>query len=487
MLECVGCSCLAAGGPNPGEVLARGGWRPVAVGVWDVLLDPRAPRSDWSINQTLAIELAAYLDRVRPPRILEVGSGYSTAILAAYAAHHDAEVVTLEHDPTYFQATRRALRRLGVDRRLDLRLAPLRQQWFGDRGPYWWYGVRLDGEFDFVFIDGPPKVLGRRGAFFALQGHLRPGWRVWVDDGSRRHERQCVKLWEKEFSGSFLETRWDIDGKGVFDLSDAAGTSDQATDAATGRLAIGVLGQGDDNWWAQAKRALGGRVLESCQVVAVDRKELPGRLPKAAARFVDDRLPAAGPLPERRLRLLRSLVASPDVRYVLYLDDRWSPSTLDTSWLRRALDVLEHQPDVQQVSLGHLVDLGVDARLRQRPFSGSFPREPSLLGADRLRAALQADGRTRRSRAAASRQLAPLWTVQLTPGVFRRGDVADGPTEAAPDAGEGHLLPSGVVVAKARMLVAAAARRLGAAPKGGLEDALADVGAAAGGQPAGGA
>jgi Methyltransferase domain len=415
-----------------------------------------------------------------------VGSRYSTAILAAYAAHHGAEVVTLEHDADYFRATRRALRRLGVDRCLDLRLAPLRQQWFGERGPYWWYGVQLEGEFDFVFIDGPPKVLGRRGAFFALQGHLGPGWRVWVDDGSRRHERQCVRLWEKEFSGSFLETRWNIDGKGVFDLRDAGSAHDLAAAAATGQLAIGVLGHGDDNWWAQAKRALGKRVLESCRVVVVDRKEPTGRLPKAASGFVDQRLPAGGPLPERRLRLLRSLVAVPDVRHVLYLDDRWSASTLDTSWLRRTLDVLEHQPDVQQVSLGHLVDLGMAARTGRRPLLTPFPREPSLLGVDRLREALQPEGRTRRSRAAASRQPGPLWTVQLTPGVFRHVDLADGPGEAAPDAAERQPLPFGMVVTKARALVAAA-RRIGAARGDGLEDALADVSAAAGGQPAGGA
>jgi choline dehydrogenase-like flavoprotein len=487
MLECVGCSCLAAEVPTPGEVLARGGWRPVAVDIWDVLVDPRAPRSDWSINQMLAIELAAYLDRVRPPRILEVGSGYSTAILAAYAAHHGAEVVTLEHDPNYYRATRRALHRLGVDRHLDLRLAPLKQHWFGHRGPYWWYDHRLDGEFDFVFIDGPPKVLGRRGAFFALQGHLRPGWRVWVDDGSRRHERQCVRLWGEEFSGSFLETRWDIDGKGVFDLRDAAGARDQAADAATGRLAIGVLGHGDPNWWARVERTLGSGVLGPSRVVAVDRGQPPGRLPKAAAGFVDDRLPAGGPLPDRRLRLLRSLVAPPEVRYVLYLDDRWSPSTLDTTWLRRALEVLEQQPDVQQVSLGHLVDLAVDARTGRRSLPGPFPHEPSLLGADRLREALQANGRARRSRPAAARQPAPLWSVQLTPGVFRRRDVADGPAEAPSCAVDGQPLPLGVVVRKARTLVAAAARRLGAARGDGLEDALVDVGAAAGGQPAGGA
>jgi Methyltransferase domain len=456
------------------EVLARGGWRPVAVGVWDVLLDPRAPRSDWSINQMLAIELAAYLDRVRPERILEVGSGYSTAILAAHAAHYGAEVVTLEHDADYFRATRRALRRLGVDRHLDLRLAPLRRQWFGDHGPYWWYGVQLEGDFDFVFIDGPPK--GDRGwAFFALQGHLRPGWRIWVDDGFRSHESRCIRLWEKRFSGLFFETRWDIDGKGVFELRDASRAHEQAGDGAVaGRLGIAVLGCGDPNWWVQTERTLGSHLLNSSYVVAVDRGEPPRRLSKAAANFVDVRLPADGRLPERMLRMFRSLATQPGIRYVLYLDNQWSPSTLDASWLRRGLDILEGQPDVDQVCLRHLVDVGV-AGAGQRPFTGAFTREPSLLRADRLGTALQADGRARRSRSGTNRQPAPLWTVQLSPGVFRRNRMADSPAEAAPGAVEGQPPPFGGVVTQAARSLVAAARNLRAAPEGGLENALVDV------------
>jgi hypothetical protein len=465
--------------------LARGGWRPVAVGVWDVLTDLRAPRSDWSINQMLAIELATYLDRVRPRRILEVGSGYSTAILAAYATHHDADVVTLEHDARYFRSTRRALRQLGIDRRLDLRLAPLSLQWFGDHGPYWWYGVELIDDFDFVFIDGPPKVLGRRGAFFALQGHLRPGWRVWVDDGSRRHERRCVKLWDEEFSGHFHETRWDIDGKGVFDLRDANGVDDgTGKGAVAGRLGIGIVGHDDRNWWGQAERTLGSDILDSSYVVAVDRGEPPGRpLPKTAGRFVDTRMAADGGLSERILRMFRSLVTQPGVRYVLYLDDRWSASTLDTGWLRRGLDILEHQQDVEQVLLRHLVDVGVTASAPQQPFSGLFTREPSLLRADRLRAVLQADGRTRRSRSGAGRRPASFWTVQLSPGVFRRSDM-NGQEEVAPGDAESRPLPAGGVVTKAAHALAAAVGSLRGSREDGLENGLVDLTAATVGRPA---
>jgi Methyltransferase domain len=425
-------------------------------------MDPRAPRSDWSITQTLAIELAAYLDRVRPPRILEVGSGYSTAILAAYAEHHGAEVVTLEHDATYFRDTRRALRQLGVDRRLDLRLAPLRRQWFGARGPYWWYGVELEGEFDFVFIDGPPKVLGRRGAFFALQGHLRPGWQVWVDDGFRRHERQCVRLWEEAFAGAFLESCWDIDHKGVFVLRDANEVHDEpGIGATTDRLGIGVLGNGDPSWWRRAERYFGHRFLDSCYVVVMDRGEPPGRpLSAAAARFVDARPAGQGLLAERILTMFRLLAAQPGIRYVLYLDDRWWPSTLDTSWLRRGLGILEHQPDVERVALRHLADVSTTGAGEQRPVPEPFPREPSLLRADRLGTALQAGWAADRARcpgrSPAGLDPAPLWTVQLSPGVFRQNGGTGPPAAARPDPEERRTPAADrAVVHPTRPLVAA--------------------------------
>jgi hypothetical protein len=405
------------------EVVVRRG-RPAAAGVWDVLTSPDVPRSDWSINQMLAIELAAYLDRVRPPRILEAGSGYSTAILAAYAAHHDAEVVTLEHDFRYLRATRVGLRTLGLDRHVDLRLAPLRPHWFEGRGPYQWYDSPIEGDFDFVFIDGPPKVLGRRGAFFALQGHLRAGWQVWMDDAYRQHEHHSVKVWEEEFSGVFLRSRRNIDGKSVFVLRDTNGVHDHTGNETTShRLGIGILGGRDPNWWDHLERELGGCLLSSSHVVVADRGEpLRRRLPRAATKFVDDRLPASGWLPQRRLEMFASMATQPGVRHVLYLDDRWSQSTLDAGWLTRALQILDGQPDVEQVSLRHLVEVGVAGNVGQQPVTTSFTGEPSLLRADRLGIALQLEA-------------APLWTVQLSPGVFRRSDragyLSEGETSAA--------------------------------------------------------
>jgi hypothetical protein len=390
--------------------------------VWELLEDDRTPRSDWSISRILAIELAAYLERVRPKRILEVGSGFSTAVLAAYAVGHDAEVVTLEHQREFHKHTRRGLAKLGLDGPVDLKLADLRPQRFGGHRWYQWYEVSLEKEFDFVFVDGPPKEMGRRGVFYAIREHLTPGWQIWLDDGLRRHEHQCIKLWEQEFPGEFFWDRIDIDGKGIFRLCDATDEAERGAEQAhAGRLAIGVVVNGDPNWWRRAKRTVGDRLLDSSYVVVTTRG---GPLP-SRPKFVNRPVPADGrPLEQRVQAMLKELADQPGVRYVLYLDDQWSPRTLDARWLSRALDVLETRADIEQVCLEHRADAGGEANGQglARPFTGV----PSLLRADRLKEAFSsADAKSRRRRRtgrSGSEVGSPpeLLTVELSPGVFCR-------------------------------------------------------------------
>jgi SAM-dependent methyltransferase len=402
-----------------------------ATTMWDVLDDPRAPRSPWSISQWLGVELAAYLERTRPQRVLEVGSGFSTAILAAYAARHGAQVVALEHDPRYRKFTAKGLQRLGLQGRVDLRMSPLKSQCFRGQGPYWWYGEPLEGDFDFVFADGPPKILGRRGVFFALAAHLRPGWQMWLDDGIRRHERQCIRLWAESFPDRFTWSRLDMDGKGIYVLEDAKTKQRPATEPAASQfLGICILGAGSMRWWRSVERAIGTQLLRSSHVVVTARDEEPGRtVPRFAGQFVNQWVPPDGRSSRVRLAsTLRALAGNQLVHYVLYLNDHWSPSTLDGDWLSRALGILEEKPTVDRVSLQHRGDAGVQTPPDHG--AGPVPETPSLLRADGRKLMLQA----RRVR---SRRRLPL-TEQLSPGVFRRtmgrGSSGAGPPAARPRA-----------------------------------------------------
>jgi glycosyltransferase involved in cell wall biosynthesis len=161
-----------------------------------ILARPLVDRNSWTISPGLAVALAEHLARQRPQRILEAGSGVSTAVLASYAAQSGARLVSLEHDPLYYARTAGMLEELGLREQVDLRLAPLVQ--LGDSGRLW-YSHLPDEQFDFVFVDGPPLRCGRGGALFALAERLAAGWELWLHDGKREHERDCVRLWGERF------------------------------------------------------------------------------------------------------------------------------------------------------------------------------------------------------------------------------------------------------------------------------------------------
>ena len=169
------------------------------------LHDPRLPWSRWSVTPAMAHNLAARLCAQRPRRILEAGSGVTTALLARYAELTGAEVVTLEHDPRYFRQTATLLDQFALRQAVDLRLAalgPLRHKGPGVEVPgrVPWYRPLPEGPFDLVFIDGPPQQVGRAGALPALAGQLSVNGELWLHDGHRQHEQECLAAWRRRFS-----------------------------------------------------------------------------------------------------------------------------------------------------------------------------------------------------------------------------------------------------------------------------------------------
>ncbi len=162
--------------------------------------DPRLSWDDWSVTPAMATSLAGRLGERRPRRILEAGSGVSTALLARYAELTGAEVVTLEHDPRFLRQTAALLDRLALRRAVDLRLAPLAPLRRNGSAPVTWYRPLPDGEFDFIFVDGPPQQVGREGALPALADQLSPDGELWLHNGHRQHERDCLAAWQSSYA-----------------------------------------------------------------------------------------------------------------------------------------------------------------------------------------------------------------------------------------------------------------------------------------------
>jgi predicted O-methyltransferase YrrM len=377
------------------------------------------PWTDWSISAAMAIELADYLERSRPKRVLEIGSGVSTIILAAYADRYrnDVTVTTLEHDRKYHRKTERALKELRLADRVELLHAPLRQRPFGTGDSSGaWYDVELKGDFDFVFVDGPPMEKGREVVYFAIAGHLAKGWEIWLDDGRRDHESQCVALWQRHFPGHFYCRREDLDGKGVWILR-------QQPDHEK-FFDIGILADGDTKLLEQVIEALkpylrdGDAIVKSnaCLGSTARHRAFPTADMSIHNGFRS--YPTQEPRDQAVHRELVKLVRDRRVEYVLYLQQYWLARTLDDDWLGRALEVFTQDPTIEQVQLRHQIDK-VAGRWEDGspPFDASIALEPSLIRADALRRCLHEEARPDDDLPPSSWRLR---TVNLSPGVFSR-------------------------------------------------------------------
>jgi glycosyltransferase involved in cell wall biosynthesis len=219
-------------GVSPGPPVPRRGVEGAGVTVEDaasrpldaLLADPRIPWSDWSVSPSLARALGEHVARRRPGRVLELGSGVSTLVLAWAAARAGGatRVTALEHDPVHVEGTRDLLDAFGLADRVELRYAPVGG---GPEGP--WYDAPLDGLFDFVFVDGPPLRVGRGAVVPRLHEQLADGWTLWLKDGHREHERRCVAEWAARYP--LRRELRETDSRGLWVLSAAGSPAEEAS------------------------------------------------------------------------------------------------------------------------------------------------------------------------------------------------------------------------------------------------------------------
>ena len=95
-----------------------------------------------------------------PGDVIETGSGLSTVLMAAAVPDH--RVYALEHDPLYFETTKRIAKSAGI-KNIGLVLAPIDPvtNWY-DTSDF----AELPDAFALGFVDGPPRAFGSRMEFF---------------------------------------------------------------------------------------------------------------------------------------------------------------------------------------------------------------------------------------------------------------------------------------------------------------------------------
>lgn len=162
---------------------------------------PLPKSSNASISWEAAALLVSEVSRRAPERVVELGAGVSTVLVAeALRRNGRGRLVTVEHDDYWAGHTRRELARRGLETWAEVRHAPLEPLRL-DAGEQPWYALAalqdLEG-IDLLIVDGPPRriaALARYPALPVLRERLAPGALVFVDDADRASEVKTLELW----------------------------------------------------------------------------------------------------------------------------------------------------------------------------------------------------------------------------------------------------------------------------------------------------
>ena len=197
------------------------------------VIQPRRPLPSvgtWTADAEVLVALWLCIRERRPRRILELGSGISTLIMAyALEANGQGELWSLEDGAQYAEVVRRQLDDHGLGERATLLTAPLRP-WQLDGATYQWYDLAAlpaDLEFDLLLVDGPAGFLGplaRYPALPLLRNRLSDGAFIFLDDYGRQDEAASVRRWLQEFPQLSQETQRTQGGAAILRLGGTSST-----------------------------------------------------------------------------------------------------------------------------------------------------------------------------------------------------------------------------------------------------------------------
>ncbi len=106
---------------------------------------------------------------LRPKRILEIGTAVGLSATAMLLACPDAKITTIELEEDRYLEAKKNFENLGVGHRVN--------SYLGDAGEIL---AMMDGQFDFVFLDGPKAQYEKY--LFDLKRLMRTGALLFADD-----------------------------------------------------------------------------------------------------------------------------------------------------------------------------------------------------------------------------------------------------------------------------------------------------------------
>jgi predicted O-methyltransferase YrrM len=157
----------------------------------------------WAVEPDFLRLLASELS-LNPDGVVELGSGASTILMAAVRRDRGGPpVISIDHDPSFAERTRAALRRAGLEQHAEVHVATLRHTTLNGRDVIWYDRRTLErvlpARIDLLIVDGPPSTVRRARwpAVELLSERLGDSCVVLLDDGRRRDETATAMLWAR--------------------------------------------------------------------------------------------------------------------------------------------------------------------------------------------------------------------------------------------------------------------------------------------------
>lgn len=171
------------------------------------LLDLSAPipsTRSWAASPDVLLTLLDYAKSSKPSRILDLGSGMSTLVLAKSAPQ--ASIISIDNSEEFAGKTRKLLDAHGVTN-VDVRVAPLTSH---KSGVDWYDLSKLHdiSNIDLLFIDGPPgskNPQARHPALAECLSKLSPHAIIVIDDAGRDGEKDMAYEFAKALPNHTLE------------------------------------------------------------------------------------------------------------------------------------------------------------------------------------------------------------------------------------------------------------------------------------------
>jgi len=175
---------------------------------------------DWALDQDSCKFLGKLLKFLKVENILELGSGYSSVIIANELQQaNNGFLHSIDNSNNWSMKAKSFASETQLSHRISFHVFKLNLR-VNSKIPYIFYDIdddflNLCPIYDFVVIDGPHHDVGRDGALYHIFPKVKIGGYFFVDDAGAEHMRGTIKRWMASFPTSITVRHFYEIGNGI--------------------------------------------------------------------------------------------------------------------------------------------------------------------------------------------------------------------------------------------------------------------------------